>query len=159
MASALFLGSWAVMMGPLIYGKPLTSLLLLSHLCSRPPVRVHQSQSASSEHSSIETCYPSREAAAESTRVFPSVGTMLILRNSAPSDLPRTSALHSHLLRQHCADAVLRGRGKSNAPVHHHKSTSSDCRFLPCSSLARKSTEPPPHHLHHHHHTTHNIFV
>lgn len=31
MASALFLGSWAVMMGPLVYGKQPPTLLILCH--------------------------------------------------------------------------------------------------------------------------------
>jgi hypothetical protein len=114
MASALFLGSWAVMMGPLMYGEYHT----LPSCCSfaTPSFFRAQSKQAITLVSGPHGLEWLRQSEPHRT----SIGTTncdedgaLIVRNSAPPTLPRETSLHSNILWKYCAYAVLRRRGKS----------------------------------------------
>jgi len=88
MASALFLVSWAVMMGPMVYGTspPHPASLVLS--LPSPPVDPRRSWLLFGIH------------------------TDLCPLSSAPPDLGRAPPVHSDVLWQYRLDAVLRARGE-----------------------------------------------
>lgn len=132
MASALFLGSWAVMMGPLIYGKRFTLYRLVAPLpyqASQPHLII------AAIRSSLRSPWRRRLRLVKLHQrcripcTSPEVHTKLTRQNSAPSGIPRTATFHGHILRQHCADAVLCGWCKSSSisfgsfrrrlPQHH----------------------------------------
>lgn len=96
MASALFLSSWAVLMGPVPYGTP------------RHPLSSRRLWDASGPSCRVD---PGRGERVTSERA------VLIISRSASFDLAGTAAVYDGVFRQHCPYAVFCRRGKCAAPL------------------------------------------
>jgi hypothetical protein len=134
-------------MGPIAYGKQRATRGIHNPITPSSP-HTHNQRSPDSTRQSLRLNHKldtslrqqvlAREATADllledphsSKSSQPTLSTSLLTcQSSPPSDVSRTTALHSYLSRQYCADTLLRRRGKSTPNY-----TSLFHPFLACTS-------------------------